>query len=537
MFLGNLSTANEHIARKKSGKKKKDNSTADELDIHLRRNRVRGKPILYTAELGTVPRDVLLDYLHTCSKMMLEEANIDEIVADSFDKKTGLQNAAIDFQRDVLENNYQVERNFGCHYLSQMQTKHGEDTELIDAGKGFMYTAMKSYLLALKARKDKYFKTLSQVPLNRIQILEFFEGCNAKMVMVETKEELKSVFRSTGKLPNEIIVEMQHGILSLLGYDPKFAVSCLNKIGEDFPNDKELLMKMQYFAMCAQVACKESTLSDKEREEFYAPIPPMMHHFPHIFVMQQEMRRQQMMMQQQQQMHASGGAPTDEATQRNRMQEIEALKQSGLLSLMNSPEGRGQIQQLAQRVQDSKQRLEEEVTSWSGEKRMQFFNDFADGHPVLNTLRDAGTDPLAKIQSFIGMGEGELDDMMRLLLVISKDAEGVLLNKVRGNVNSEGGNNTNDSSNNSGGSSDSQSNNSILNGIFTTMGSLSTLNRFPRPGAAGMPMGPMSNMPMPRHMMGGPPHSHGGHECSMHHGPQRPFQPDVSAGKADSMDR
>jgi len=211
------------------------------------------------------------------------------------------------------------------------------------------------------------------------------------------------------------------------------------------------------------------------------------------------------------------------------LQEIESLKQSGLLTLLNSPEGRGQVQQLAQRVQESKQRLEEEVSSWTGEERVQFFNNFAEGHPVLSTLREAGSDPLAKIQSFIGMGEGELDDMMRLLLVISKDAEGVLLSKVRGNLAAESGNNDSNS--------DSQSNNSILNGIFTTMGSLSTLNHFPRPGAAGMPMGPMSNIPMPRHMMGGHSHSHGGHECSMHHGPQRSFQSDVSAGKADSMDR
>lgn len=206
-----------------------------------------------------------------------------------------------------------------------------------------------------------------------------------------------------------------------------------------------------------------------------------------------------------------------------------------MLTLLNSPEGRGQIQQLAQRVQDSKQRLEEEVASWSGEKREQFFNDFADGHPVLNTMRDAGTDPLAKIQSFISMDEGELDDMMRLLLVISQDAEGGLLSKVRGSV-GENNNTTNDNSSNSS-SGGSHSNSAILNGIFTTMGSLSTLNRFPRPGGAAAAPGPMSGIHMPHHMMPGQPHSHGGHECSVHHGNQRPFQPDVSAGKADSMDR
>ena len=47
--------------------------------------------------------------------------------------------------------------------------------------------------------------------------------------MPETKEELRTLFRSTGKPPNERIVAMQREILTLLGYDPDFGVACLNK--------------------------------------------------------------------------------------------------------------------------------------------------------------------------------------------------------------------------------------------------------------------------------------------------------------------
>ena len=136
-------------------------------------------PIIYTAELDQIPRDVVLEFLRTCSQMMLHDENIDEIIADSFIRRDGLQNAAVEFQRDVLENNFQIERGFGCKYLSQLESRHENDAELIEAGKDFMYTAMKSYLKALKARKAKHYKVINTVPMNRVQILEFFEGCNA----------------------------------------------------------------------------------------------------------------------------------------------------------------------------------------------------------------------------------------------------------------------------------------------------------------------------------------------------------------------
>lgn len=76
----------------------------------------------------------------------------------------------------------------------------------------------------------------------------------------------------------------------------------------------------------------------------------MMHHFPHIYVMQQEMMRHQQMMHQQQQPAAS-----------DKMQDIESLKKSGLLTLLSSPDGREKMQELAQKVQNSKQRTEQEV--------------------------------------------------------------------------------------------------------------------------------------------------------------------------------
>ncbi len=116
--------------------------------------------------------------------MMLDTTNIDEIVEDTFARNIGMNQSAIDFQRDTLENNFQIEKNFGCKYLSLIPVKHEGDVELIEAAKEFMFTAMRSYVNALRARSFRYkssptLKPKDKTPLSRNTILEFFEGCNA----------------------------------------------------------------------------------------------------------------------------------------------------------------------------------------------------------------------------------------------------------------------------------------------------------------------------------------------------------------------
>lgn len=76
------------------------------------------------------------------------------------------------------------------------------------------------------------------------------------VAMPETKEELRSIFITKGKVPNERVVEMQRNVLKLLGYNADFAVSCLNRIPADFGQDREVMMKMQQFALCAELACR-----------------------------------------------------------------------------------------------------------------------------------------------------------------------------------------------------------------------------------------------------------------------------------------
>lgn len=131
-----------------------------------------------------MPRDVLMGFLNGCVEMMLDEGNINEMINEAKRKNMGLHDVAVHFQRDVMEFNHQIERDFGCRYLATIPDNHPGDTELIEATKTFMFTALKSYLKALHQRSRRYKSGElpapdPNAPMSKITILEFMEGCNA----------------------------------------------------------------------------------------------------------------------------------------------------------------------------------------------------------------------------------------------------------------------------------------------------------------------------------------------------------------------
>jgi hypothetical protein len=303
------------------------------------------------------------------------------------------------------------------------------------------------------------------------------------VALPETKEELRNIFLSSKKVPNERVIEMQRNVIKLLGYNPDFGVQCLSRINTDFPNDRDVAMRMQYFATSAELACREATFSDKEKEEFYSSIPPLMHHFPHMFIVQQRLMAQSQMHGQ---MH---GMPVDPAA---KAKEIETLKKSGILTLMTSAEGRTKLQEFALRVQASKDRVQTEVSSWDLERKVSYFDSFSE-HPLIHSLQSAGDDPMTKIQAFLTMNEGDLDEAMKLISVLSDDSE-VIQSKLK-------------------------ENSETLQTLHMTLGSMANLK--PRP------------MPQQSHDHShGHSHDHNGN-CQSHTQPKQ----DVSSGKADTMER
>ena len=53
--------------------------------------------------------------------------------------------------------------------------------------------------------------------------------------MPETKDVLRKIYLDTREMPNKKVIELQRGLLSKLGLDPDYAVSCLNQVSQNFP--------------------------------------------------------------------------------------------------------------------------------------------------------------------------------------------------------------------------------------------------------------------------------------------------------------
>lgn len=227
--------------------------------------------------------------------------------------------------------------------------------------------------------------------------------------------------------------------------------------------------------------CREASFSEDEKKNFYQQIPPLMHHFPHMHVFQQRIAQQQMMMQ----MQNSG----------DRAKEIEALKQSGILNLVSTPEGREKLMGLAERVQKTKTSSAEHIKDWSEDQKIEFLQHFHERN-IVNVLSNAGEDPLSKIAAFIEMPEDALEDAVKLQLVVGSDSKFVKQIREPGEGSPE------------------IPNAATLNLVFTTMSALSS-----------------SNM----RMMSGGHHHGGGHSCDVHGG--RSNQADISVTKSDKMDR
>jgi hypothetical protein len=129
--------------------------------------------------LTRISHETVVNYLSIGGKILLEEYSIHEIIEISKDRNIALHVAAIDFQRDILEYNYQIKRNFGCQYLAMLPRTHESDEELVELPKEFMLTAMKSYVACLKRQYSERGFINRTIPMTKTDILEFFEGCNA----------------------------------------------------------------------------------------------------------------------------------------------------------------------------------------------------------------------------------------------------------------------------------------------------------------------------------------------------------------------
>ena len=206
MFLGAVSMAKERQASSRSTSSSSSSSSSsskilgsggivftkiegfDDDEIFLKpsglRLMERGEkgPILYgnPSDPNLPPRDIILSYFQDCSTLMLDQTCLESIIRQSETTGLPLHHSAMQFQRSVMEFNFQIEPNFGCGYLGKLPSLFPDDIELLNTAKNFMFIALRSYVEAVKIRSNK-FKTLkSSGGFSKISMMEFFESCNAK---------------------------------------------------------------------------------------------------------------------------------------------------------------------------------------------------------------------------------------------------------------------------------------------------------------------------------------------------------------------
>jgi len=204
--------------------------------------------------------------------------------------------------------------------------------------------------------------------------------------------------------------------------------------------------------------------------------------------------------------------------------DAEALRSSGMLQMLTSPDGRAKLQGLAQQVQSSKTRLEPIVSEWDLERKKVYFEGFKE-HPLLAVLGQ-NADPGAKMLALTSMTPTEIDDLITLLIVISQEDGGDLIASLREQVAREQEANT-------------PGNSAVLSQVIKTMGSLANMSK----------VGPTSHAGHAHSSHAGHGGGHGGqghaahgqaghvHSAACSHGPPPVPTPDISTGKAASMDR
>lgn len=151
-------------------------------ESELRRAETEREILYNSSDNKDIPRDVILSYFRDCSEMILSLTNIDTIIGESVSNTLPLHVAAMEYQRGVLLNNFGIEKDYGCRFLSSVTSIFPDDEEVATAALGFMYAALRSFVKAVRRRATTVYassRLRTDGGMERGTILEFFEACNA----------------------------------------------------------------------------------------------------------------------------------------------------------------------------------------------------------------------------------------------------------------------------------------------------------------------------------------------------------------------
>jgi len=148
-----------------------------------------------------------------------------------------------------------IDRDVGCQTLDRLHLLFPGDADILLQRSEFTRTAMRSYIEAVEGRRPETLQRDGK--LERETILDFFDACNTKMDLPETREVLAKHLQETTEVPNKLVVEIQRDMLEVMGIEKEHGCKMLSRIGSDFPDDKVLHGRFNGWRMKAQSACME----------------------------------------------------------------------------------------------------------------------------------------------------------------------------------------------------------------------------------------------------------------------------------------
>mmetsp|Transcript_119712 Transcript_119712/g.187773 ORF Transcript_119712/g.187773 Transcript_119712/m.187773 type:complete len:487 (+) Transcript_119712:60-1520(+) len=142
------------------------------------------------------------------------------------------------------------DQDIGCNALDTLEKDYPDDKELFQLKMEFIHTASRTFLRSLVDRAPDKLQSKGKIP--RELFIQFFEACNTQCGVPEFDKRLRTHVQETKTAPNQIMIDMQKGMLEVVGIEKEFGCNQLSHIPKDFPQDKEIQHRFMHWQQVAQ---------------------------------------------------------------------------------------------------------------------------------------------------------------------------------------------------------------------------------------------------------------------------------------------
>ncbi|CAM9328263.1 unnamed protein product [Choristocarpus tenellus] len=195
----------------------------------------------------------------------------------------------------------------------------------------FSHTCQRTFIEVLRDMQPEEME--KEKKMTPSQVLEFFEACNTLMALPETKATLREEFLQTKNPPDETIVKMQRSMLRTLGFEPDHGVACLNSFPQDYPEERQLQGRMQFFMRCSSMARQEAMIGKEEMRK------------------QAQMQQVSSMKEQQMMMELNAMSPEEKEQLVKRAAEIQRKHAKAVMAIKNPSERTKYILSISEKEQ------------------------------------------------------------------------------------------------------------------------------------------------------------------------------------------